>query len=108
MICQISALPRKVSISTTIWHSDLELIVRVNKYLGGSVSWGDAVADMLRVIAEVIDPGDTAATGRFNRANRGTLDHMRRADGGATVEHRLGDRDRDREFRECCGCTRPR
>jgi hypothetical protein len=51
--------------------------VRVSKYPDGSPSWEDAVADMLRVIAKLTDPEDTAATGRFNRANRDTLDQMR-------------------------------
>jgi hypothetical protein len=47
------------------------------------------------VIAELIDPEDTAATGRFKRGNRDTLEQMRKADRDAwsTVMRRLGDRD---------------
>jgi hypothetical protein len=79
---------------------DDELFVPISKWPDGSPSWEDTVADMLRVIAELTDPEDTAATGRFARANRETLEAMRQADRDAwgTVQHRLGDR--DRELRE--------
>lgn len=74
--------------------------VAVSKYPDGSPSWEDTVADMLRLIAELDDPEDTAATGRFKRANREVLEEMRQADRDAwnTVELRLADR--DRELRE--------
>jgi hypothetical protein len=55
---------------------------------------------MIRRISELTDLDETAATGRFTRANRDVLDQMREVDRDAwnTVMHRLGDR--DRELRE--------
>src|SRR5882672_7270913 len=50
-----------------------KLIAPISKCPDGMPSYEDTVADMLRVIAELIDPEDTAATGRFKRANRDTL-----------------------------------
>ena len=81
-------------------RGDDQRVVPISKYPDGSTSWEDTVADMLRMIADLTDPEDTAATGRFQRANRATLDEMRQADRDAwtTVMHRLGDR--ERELRE--------
>jgi hypothetical protein len=53
--------------------------VSISKYPDGSPSWEDTVPDVLRVIAELTDPKDTAIKGRFQRANRDTLDQMRQA-----------------------------
>jgi len=62
--------------------------------------WGRHVADMLAVIASLTDPADTAMSERFKRDNREVLEQMRQAkrDAWSTIEHRLGDR--DRELRE--------
>jgi hypothetical protein len=42
------------------------------------------------------DPVDTATSGRFKRENREVVEQMRQADCQAwsTIEHRLGDRER--------------
>jgi hypothetical protein len=57
-------------------------------------------ADMLRVIAGLNDRDDTAINGRFKGENGDVREQMRQAerDAWSTVEHRLGDR--DRELRE--------
>jgi hypothetical protein len=55
-----------------------ELIVPISPYPDGSPVWEDTVTDTLRVIADLGDPADTAATGRFKHANRDTLDEMGR------------------------------
>jgi hypothetical protein len=81
-------------------RGDDELVVPISRYPDGAPSWEDTVADMRRVIGELSEIEDTAATGRFVQANRETLDEMREADRDAwgTVMHRLGDR--ERELRE--------
>jgi len=55
---------------------------------------------MLRLIADLSELDDVVVNGRFLNANRDTLDQMRQADrdAWATVNHRLGDR--ERELRE--------
>jgi hypothetical protein len=60
----------------------------------------DTAADMLRVIVGLAYPDDTATNGRFKREHRHTPEQIRQADRDAwtTVEHRLGER--DRELRE--------
>jgi integrase/recombinase XerD len=81
--------------------SDLpSFAVPIHKAAGGKIDWQGTARDMLAAIAELTNPADTAATGRFNRANRDTLDQMRQADRDAwgAVMHRLGHR--DRELRE--------
>jgi hypothetical protein len=57
----------------------------------------ETTAEMLRVIAGLADPEDTATNGRFKREIRDILERMRQADREAwsAVEHRLGDRDRE-------------
>ena len=54
-------------------------------------------ADMLRVTADLNDRDDTAINDRFKGENREVLEQMRQAerDAWSTVEHRLGDRDRE-------------
>jgi hypothetical protein len=54
-------------------------------------------ADMLRVIAGLNDRDDTAINDRFKGENGEVLEQMRQAerDAWSTVEHRLGDHDRD-------------
>ena len=62
--------------------------------------WEEMTADMLRVIAGLNDRDDTAINGRFKGENGEVLEQKRQAerDAWSTVEHRLGDR--DRELRE--------
>jgi hypothetical protein len=54
----------------------------------------ETVAEMLRAIAGLSDPDDTAVGGRFKRD---ILEQMRQGDRDAStwVEHRLADRDRE-------------
>ena len=58
------------------------------------------IEPLLRVIADLNDPDNTAINGRFESGNREVLEQMRQAerDAWSTIEHRLGDR--DRELRE--------
>ena len=60
-------------------RSEQKLVAPISKHPDGIPSWEHTVADMLRVIAALTDAEDTAATGRFQRANRDTLDQMRQA-----------------------------
>ena len=57
----------------------------------------EMTADMLRVIAGLNDRDDTAINGRFKGENGEVLEQVRQAerDAWSTVEHRLGDRDRE-------------
>jgi hypothetical protein len=77
--------------------------VPIRKLPDGAPSWEDPVADVLRAIANLSDPADTAMSGRSKRDNRDTLEQMRQADRDAwsTIEHRLADR--DRQLRELDG-----
>jgi hypothetical protein len=76
------------------------LAVPIHKTCDGAASWEDTVADMLAVIANLTDPADSAMSGRLKRDNCEVLEQMRQAkrDAWWTIEHRLGDR--DRELRE--------
>jgi hypothetical protein len=62
--------------------------------------WEEMTADMLRVTADLNDRDDTAINDRFKCENGDVRGQMRQAerDAWSTVEHRLGDR--DRELRE--------
>jgi hypothetical protein len=86
-------------------YSDLRdtrdpLTVPLRKMADGCPDWEETAADMRAMIATLTDPADTAVNGRFKRDNGAVLDQMRLADRDAwsSVEHRLGDR--DRELRE--------
>jgi hypothetical protein len=57
-------------------RGDEDLAVPISKYPDGSPSWEGTVADWIRMISELTDQRDIAATGRFQRANRDTLDQM--------------------------------
>jgi hypothetical protein len=96
-----AALPRKTSSKTPLAHSDLRsLAVKIRRLPDGAPDWKEVTADMLCVIADLNDPDDTAINGRFESGNREVLEQMRQAerDAWSTIEHRLGDR--DRELRE--------
>jgi hypothetical protein len=54
----------------------------------------DRVAEMLRVIAGLVDPDDTAPNGRFKPDKREALEQMRQADRDAWASVQLGDPDR--------------
>ena len=74
--------------------------MKIRRLPDGAPDWEEVTADMLRVIADLNDPDDTAINGRFESGNREVLEQMRQAerDAWSTIEHRLGDR--DRELRE--------
>jgi hypothetical protein len=74
--------------------------VKIRRLPDGAPDWKEVTADMLCVIADLNDPDDTAINGRFESGNREVLEQMRQAerDAWSTIEHRLGDR--DRELRE--------
>jgi hypothetical protein len=85
-------------------YSDLRsLPVKIRRLPDGAPDCEEMTADMLRVIAGLAHPDDTAVGGRLKRDNRETLEQMRQANRQAwsTIEHRLAVR--DRELRESNG-----
>jgi hypothetical protein len=91
---------RRTPLGDPFGYSDLRSLGVAASLGDGEPDWEETAANMRAIIAKLSNPANTAKGGRFKRDNRDTLQQMPQGDRDAwsSVEHRLGDR--DRELRE--------